>query len=407
MANRTYIKPVVEGLLRHFTPDEQSIPGDSRFGTSRIDEAVKHLNGAIQEISKMGPHWPGERGFAIAVNAPTDLTGVDITAGDNYISSMDAGIYADWMIGCTCLISGNDIENEILSYDPVTEILTFRAPVTTAVVGGTVTVYHDSLVCDDECSEVFRPVYVEDFGELLAIGGEGPSLYRANDTVFYEDYRYHQRLVPGSTGAFSLKRTEAPGLPAYYYIGTEYIFGYAYRLRIKITPVPNQALTVKYRGRLKTRHTTGDVTLFPKGPVSMVVVGGTATMTLNEDPTGAANMGIVSPDGSFGPTTAVIATTPGGNVVTFPVVAPIVDGTYSEVYYEIDGTPIYPPTLRFPDDLIESVLIPFAEQRLTASPYFRNNESRQEIYRQFVEARKILVAGNPQEQSPLRLRNSR
>ena len=115
MASRTYIKPTVEALLRHLTPDEQAIPGASQFGNSRISEVIKHLNGALQEISKNGPHWPGEEGWGLTINAPTEITNVAITAGNRHACARSAeGSITCW---------GRQVANDLVAGAPTTGVI--------------------------------------------------------------------------------------------------------------------------------------------------------------------------------------------------------------------------------------------------------------------------------------------
>lgn len=115
-----------------------------------LEEVCTYMTSSLQEMFDLGPAEMKQRPGSGYLNAPTAIS-ITVTQGSTDISAVTT--FADWMLGCTVRIAGDDQDNELVS-----ETLLARPYLGTS---GTfaATIYGDCLTLDDTISEVLDPVF--------------------------------------------------------------------------------------------------------------------------------------------------------------------------------------------------------------------------------------------------------
>jgi hypothetical protein len=139
-------------LLLHFAPEERSIP-DSGTYPGRNAAVLEALNGALQECFGNASPWVrwDERGALL--QTPTEIT-LDVTAGSTAATITG---WQPWMSGCTVVIAGHDVDNQIRN-GSASAVLKYPYGGTTGTAGGTV--YQDSIPIPADVLSVHGPVRV-------------------------------------------------------------------------------------------------------------------------------------------------------------------------------------------------------------------------------------------------------
>lgn len=396
-------KSVVLFLLRYLSPNERTIPGHAKYGTSRIVSAVEALNGALKEIQVLADAWLYRQEQGIYVNAPVTTTGV-FTAGSRTFTPL-AGTWAAWMEGCTIVVAGSP-DNQIMGYDPVSLDGTLRDPHTGATGTLATTVHHDSIQMDEIVSEVLYPVMWGADYELTEVGSAGEAARRWSGRDV-SDYDYgvsrggHQR---------TRHRALSAGTPAYVWVDNFWNDLNIQEKRMRLAPYPDVAERLLFNAKLEVpQFSVEDVIHNSNGPVWMTATSGTAA-TIPIPYVAAGNVRIF-PAGDFGGDARAgddYSMTSGNEVssvidITSKATNPTAGDKFL-VWYEVAaaGTATAEGTLlRFPNNLVDTVLKKVAAQHFRQSPWFKNRTVIPEIERGYTEARKILANAKPQNKNHL------
>ena len=144
-------------LLTDFSPEERAIP-DAALYPGRNAWVKSAINGAIQEYWLKTGASVREEEVGDLIHAPTAVT-ITVTA-----ASSESGIatgYAEWMAGCSIVIVGHDIDNQIRTAetDGTETILKYPYGGSSGTVAALV--YHDSMMVRDDVMQVLKPVRVD------------------------------------------------------------------------------------------------------------------------------------------------------------------------------------------------------------------------------------------------------
>jgi hypothetical protein len=241
-----------ELLLAHFSPEERTIPDNPDF-PGRNAAVLEALNGALQECYGSASPWLrwDERGAIL--RAPTPIT-LSVTA-DSDEAEVSAG-WADWMAGCTVVIDGHDVDNQIRNdANPVRLKYPYDGPSGTVAA----TVYHDCLLLPEDVLAVHGPVTI-DGREILP--RPNSMIYGISD----EDYGFHT-----DTGLMqanrALRASVSMGTPVAYVVETWTGDVFAGpRIRIRLAPANGARGTLDYRAMLRP-PSIGDIASLETPPV--------------------------------------------------------------------------------------------------------------------------------------------
>lgn len=183
-----------------------------------------------------------ERG--VLLNAPTAVS-VEITEG-----STTAQIFpwASWMEGCTIVIDGEPVENQIrvitssLGFDPVVGTVTLKFPATQTASGpayGSATVYHNSVAIGADVMDVRKPIRV-DSQDLMDMSSDFPTRRFGQR----EDYGLVRNTLPLSQDTV----VSTAGAPRFYRI-TTWTQGntVAAGQRMQLYPAPDSRRFLEYK----------------------------------------------------------------------------------------------------------------------------------------------------------------
>lgn len=382
--------------VRQFAAQDVGSLQDSYTSTEGND-VLAAINGALQEIHAKAPRHVTHRRFGLVTAAPATVT-LTAAAGSRTISA--ASPSGSFVPGATIAIAGDQIENELVS---ATELVNpFRG--STGSVSATI--YTDCLALDARVQTVLPPVWMGNTRQLIP----APNY----DELIKFDYQF---AIIGNYGLGAYPITYRPRTiqqPIAYMVETFYS-GTALTNRLRLMPLPDAAYTISFEAKLApTVITLADIT--GTAPVTSVTVTGTLNpawtgvytqhgtaggyaLYFNEDNAvflyydGTA--WVISPnlqDATNSFSLARSSASPAGayghngTYTGTPVVTVATSGEYVD------------PGVNFglPDGWDESILLPVALQRFTASPLFKNESVKAEIARQYGEAIKILSLSNPQ-----------
>lgn len=253
----TTVRDAVENLLAYLSPEEQAIPPLQSAGIvrypGRIEGAVDAVNGALQEVFGKGPLHPARRSFGVLIKAPATVPLA--LSPDSWIAEISQSDWKQWMLGCTCRIAGQDVDNEILDYSPATGEVTLLYPYAGDVKGSQNTmIWHDSISLDPIAGEI----------HYASLPGER-ELYPATSTHDLRDVRSRPEKDYGLSGRSRIYRrreatTSLTGTPSSYFVDSFYRSSEAPERRFKIFPIPEREYTLEYRARvLPPRFVIADV----------------------------------------------------------------------------------------------------------------------------------------------------
>lgn len=141
-------------LLTHFPHEERQIPDDPEF-PDRNASVVAAMNAALEECYGQGSPWMRQDDRGDILRAPATVT-ITVTEGSRS-GTITAG-WQDWMAGCSIVITGHDVDNQIRDENAE---CTLKFP-----YGGTsgskqALVYHDCITVDSDVLLVMEPVRVD------------------------------------------------------------------------------------------------------------------------------------------------------------------------------------------------------------------------------------------------------
>lgn len=222
-------------LLTHFSEEEREIPDNATYPGRNA--AVKlAMNMALQELFGEASPWVrfDERGHT--VEAPTAVT-ISVTNGSTAGSVTG---WASWMAGCTIVIEGHDIDNQVRDADSTVQL---KYPYEGTTGSKAATVYHDCITLGDDVMEVVKPVRFDRQLMSPSPAIEG-GLFRSGD----RDYGFHRHITPGLE---TPRAANSLGDPVRYAIETWTPDATtAPKTRMKLDPISGQGGTLDYRAKL-------------------------------------------------------------------------------------------------------------------------------------------------------------
>lgn len=144
------INDCAKSLINYFAPEERNIP-DTLTYPGRNAAVITAMNSALQELFGQGKPWVRSDERGVVLRAPTPVT-ISVTNGST--AGTITG-WASWMTGCSIVIEGAAVDNQIRN-DSATVRLKYPYSGTTGTRNATV--YHDSVEVDADVYEVRQPV---------------------------------------------------------------------------------------------------------------------------------------------------------------------------------------------------------------------------------------------------------
>lgn len=213
-----------------------------RLESRDIPDAVICINGALEESYSLAPiSLTGRPVGGVLRPAPA----VTLTATQYSATISALTTYASWMLGCTIRITGDELDNQIISS---TELL--RPYVGSSAAGITATVFADCIPVDPKYMAVIEPVSIlgrvpvrlvgsEEEFYAYAYGGYGRRSGNFIDGVRYGGWGYNDTLANKTTGQPRLARAEWMAL------GTAQP-----SLFLRFNPMPDRVYSVTFTGQL-------------------------------------------------------------------------------------------------------------------------------------------------------------
>lgn len=229
-------------LLGHYSPEERSIPDSPDFD-GRNESVVEAMNGALQECYGNGSPWMrlDERGAIL--REPTSIT-LAVTSESNSAQILSG--WASWMAGCTIVIDGHDVDNQIRNDDAALALLKYPYDGETGTVNGTV--YHDCVMFDEDVMSIHGIVTVE--GREVS-----PRVNAQLQVARTEDYGSHmdEDFSPYGSALYKpIRAASAAGHPIAYTLETWTYDEYAHpRVRLRLIPASGKRAVMDYRAMLK------------------------------------------------------------------------------------------------------------------------------------------------------------
>jgi hypothetical protein len=230
------IAECANNLLLHFAPEERSVP-DSVTYPGRNMAVLEALNGGLQECFGNASPWVrwDERGALL--KSPTAIT-LDVTEGSTAatITGWEA-----WMSGCTVVIEGHDLDNQIRN-GSASAVLKYPYGGSTGTVGGMV--YQDAIPIGSDVLSIHGPIRVNGMNIHPR-----PSADVFN-TRYTEDYDSHIDFV--EVPVTRPRVAASAGRPLSYWLETWSASDTAApALRLRLGPANSQTGGLEYRAMLK------------------------------------------------------------------------------------------------------------------------------------------------------------
>lgn len=231
---------VIDAMLAYLTPEERIRPEVPPY-TGRITSAIQALNGAMQELHALSPHWPSRADKGVKLEAPR-IFPATVSAGDDQLEIAGYPLQA---FGCTARIAGVAADFIITNF--ATPYLTLHMP--HGLEPGTettVTIYHDAVPLDFEIGKVLSPVRIDGHGPLAPVNGMSGLIAYANPLDPQEDYQARARVqIPRQ----ETLRTDRPGTPAAYFVDSVSTFDQVTQI-LRLAPVPDRTYFLSYRASM-------------------------------------------------------------------------------------------------------------------------------------------------------------
>jgi hypothetical protein len=231
------IAAIAAQLLTYFSPEERNVP-DSATYPGRNAAVALAMNGALQELYGNASPWVRFDDRGVLINAPTTVT-LAVTQGSTAATVTG---WADWMAGCSIIISGSAIDNRIRN-DSANAVLKYPCDVATGNVSATV--YHDCITLDTDLMEVVKPVRLDRMPLSPIVSGDAPVF---TSEASEEDYGFHRRTVPTVAPA---RVVDVLGTPLGYAVETwSKDAASAPRTRLLLKPAPAGQHHLDYKAML-------------------------------------------------------------------------------------------------------------------------------------------------------------
>lgn len=169
-------------LLSHFPFEERLIPDDAAY-PGRNAPVVAAMNAALEECYSRESPWIREDEVGDILRPAASVT-ISVTEGSRE-AEITTG-WAAWMAGCSIVIAGHDIDNQIRN-DSATCTLKYPYGGTTGSVAATV--YQDCLTLDSNLLLVVPPVRVN--GKPIASLMVGSAI---SNPLHVQDFGMHHQV---------------------------------------------------------------------------------------------------------------------------------------------------------------------------------------------------------------------
>lgn len=226
-------------LLSYYSPEEQSVP-DSVSYPKRNASVLAAINGALQELYGEGQAWMRRQSRGAKLYAPTPVT--IAVAADSHDGTITG--WADWMEGCSIVINGGSIDNEILEHSTGGAV-TLRFPYDGPTGNQAATVYCDAINLADNVTGVLKPVRIMNGPRLAPV--TDPDKLRMSPSL-EDDYGQH-RLIPNPPLP-NLRIAEFLGTPQLYCCDSLAETYDQPSLRLRLAPAPDRAMMLAYRATI-------------------------------------------------------------------------------------------------------------------------------------------------------------
>jgi len=213
---------------------------DAQADPKTLARILSDINNAVQRIYTLGPENWSMFPAGLATKAPTPITGLSLTSGENTVSGTG---FLPWMDGCTAVIGGDSNQNEIIQTGASTYAL--KNPyMSGTTASGSGIVYCDSLNLSADVISVEPPVRIPDCRDLYPL----TSITQATSYgVMNNDYgRYGQSKNFSVYLADSQKQICTPDS---YYIDNRVDYQGQLGIRMRLNPVPDKAYIVNFQYR--------------------------------------------------------------------------------------------------------------------------------------------------------------
>lgn len=137
-------------LLFHFSPEERSIP-DSVTYPGRNAAVLEAMNGALQECFGESSPWVRWEERGAILKSPKEVT-IAVTNGSKTATITG---WESWMAGCSIVIAGHDLDNQIRN-NSASAKLKYPYDGTTGTVSAMV--YQDCIALDTDVLAVYGPL---------------------------------------------------------------------------------------------------------------------------------------------------------------------------------------------------------------------------------------------------------
>lgn len=251
------VTQAVTRLLRFFSPEERSIPSSVTY-PGRCEDCLDALNDAFTEMVEMSDSFLRRSGRGKLLNAPAAVS-LTLTGGST-IARVASASYATWFPGCSVVIDGTEIDNEILeaaangsNYD-----LTLRFPYDGATGTRAATVYHDSITLAGGEVEIIEPVEILGLRALVQVADASQLSVARSD----EDYGLRTRRHV----ATSIRRSHYTDAPAVFWMEDHVPAASSAEMvrRLRIFPFVRDAATLSYSARIaQPVYSSIDTTVIP------------------------------------------------------------------------------------------------------------------------------------------------
>ena len=142
-------------LLTHFAPEEREIPDNYDY-PGRNAAVAKALNGALQLLFGKSGVWVRNDERGAVLNPPITIP-ITVTSGSN-TAVIASDVWEAWFSGCTIVIDGADVDNQIRNNNAASVVLKFPYSGESGIRNAII--YHDSIDMAADVLEVADEVKI-------------------------------------------------------------------------------------------------------------------------------------------------------------------------------------------------------------------------------------------------------
>jgi hypothetical protein len=219
-------------LLSHFSSEERSIP-DSATYPGRNAEVLAAINGALEEMYSDAGLWLAQDERGVNLQPPASIP-INVTK-DSTAAVIQTADWKAWMGGCTIVIDGQEIDNQIRNND---RNVVLRYPYAGQTGVKTAVVYHDSIQLASDVLAVHEPVMID--GITIPAVSHPSVLVQTNSD---RDFGFHKR----SASALVRRVAASSSAPRAFSVESwRPTANSAPSTRIRLTPAPADAAFLQY-----------------------------------------------------------------------------------------------------------------------------------------------------------------